>query len=756
MNPKKKLSLWIVAIAVVMAPAVWFHWYSGGSFSIHAEENEMTHSRKPLPSPEEIEKLPKDGGPEFNRLVFEKSPYLIQHARNPVDWYPWGDEAFDKARKENKPVFLSIGYSTCHWCHVMEHESFEDEEVAKLMNKYFVCIKVDREERPDIDQVYMTVTQAMTGSGGWPMTVIMKPDKKPFFAGTYFPKRGRFGRPGMLDLVPNIGEWWKNDRNRIEEVTKNVVDALERLSSGAPGAMLKAEVLDDAFRQLSSRYDPTHGGFGRAPKFPSPHNLLFLLRYWKRSGKENARLMVEKTLTSMRLGGVYDHVGFGTHRYSTDAEWFLPHFEKMLYDNALVALANIEAYQVSGNEFFARTAREIFAYVLRDMTSPEGGFYSAEDADSEGEEGKFYVWKPEEVVSILGQTEADLFNKVFNMVKRGNFQDEASGRQTGDNIPNLKTSLAEVAKDMEMEEGTLRKRLEESRKKLFDVREERIHPLKDDKILTDWNGLMIAAMARAGQVLEDEKYTAAARKAADFVLSKLRTSKGLLLKRYRQGEAGLPAHLEDYAYLVWGLIELYEATFDTNYLREAIALNKIMLDHFWDEENGGLFQAADFSEKLIVRSKEIYDGARPSGNSVAALNLLRLARFTGKSEYEDKAEGIFKAFSGTVADRPSTNCFLMMALDFATGRSYEVVISGKMAAEDTGQMLSALRKQYIPNKVVLFRPEDNPTEIGHIAEYTQHQTSNDGRATAYVCRNFSCRVPTTDIKVMLDSLNEKD
>ena len=714
-------------------------------------------TRPPLPTPDQIAKLPKDGGPKYNRLIFEKSPYLLQHAANPVDWYPWGEEAFEAARREDKPVFLSVGYSTCHWCHVMERESFENEQVAALMNKHFISVKVDREERPDIDTVYMEVTQRMTGSGGWPMTVVMTPDKVPYFAATYIPKDSGLNRPGMMRIVPRLGEVWKTERDQVNAFAKNIVAELEQSNAPQAGKGLDAATLDTAFQQFDASHDASHGGFGRAPKFPTPHTLSFLLRYHKRTGNARALAMVEKTLTAMRLGGVYDQVGFGTHRYSTDAVWLLPHFEKMLYDQALLAIASVEAFQVTGKPLYAQTAKEIFTYVLRDMTSPEGGFYSAEDADSEGEEGKFYVWEPKELHEILGSQEADLYIKVFHITEGGNFVDQATRRKTGDSIPHLKKPLGQVAAELKLNEADLRGRLEASRRKLFDVRERRIHPLKDDKILTDWNGLMIAAMARGGQALGEPKYIAAAKSATDFLLAKLHRSDGRLFKRYRQNEAGLTGHLEDYAFVVMGLLDLYEATFEVRYLQEAIALNDTMLAHFWDQKEGGLFMTADDAERLLIRSKKIYDGAIPSGNSVAALNLLRIGRMTAEPTYDAKAEAIMKAFSSQVAQFPSGHSQLLIAVDFACGPSLEIVVSGKPDAEDTAQMLGALRRPFIPNKVVLLRPDGQDAgPIGKIAPYTEMQTSRGGAATAYVCQNFVCKLPTTDVQVMLGSMQPQE
>ncbi len=680
--------------------------------------------RKPIPDAEELKKLPADGGVDFNRLVFEKSPYLIQHAANPVDWYPWGDEAFEKAAKEDKPIFLSIGYSTCHWCHVMEHESFEDSSVARILNEAFVCIKVDREERPDVDNIYMSVCQAMTGSGGWPLTVIMTPDKQPFFAGTYFPKTSRYQRIGMLELLPKISELWKLEREKLLEGAEKIVAFLHKNATNKPGDKLTESTLNTAFRQLADKYDSQYGGFGTAPKFPSPHNFTFLLRYWQRTGDDKALEMVEKSLQQIRLGGIYDHVGYGFHRYSTDSRWLLPHFEKILYDQALLAMAYVETFQATGKQQYADTAREIFAYVVRDMTSPDGGFYSAEDADSEGEEGLFYLWTPEELKDVLGEKEGQFIISMLNVKPGGNYADQVTAKKTGDNILHLQQSVSEIAKTLNLTEKQVKTRWETARKKLFDVREKRIHPLKDDKILTDWNGLMIAAFAKGASALDEPVYAEAARCAADFVWEKLRDNNGRLLKRFRQGNAALPAHLDDYAFLVWGLLELYEATFEVIYLQKAIQMNDIMLNSFWDDKNGGLFFSADSLDELLVRNKEIYDGAIPSGNSVAALNLLRIGRITANTDLENKAADIMRAFSEQVSRAPVGYTQLMSAINFAVGPSFEVVIAGDAESDQTQAMLRALHKNYFPNNVVLFRPSNikKPT-IVEIAAFTENQTS---------------------------------
>jgi len=688
-----------------------------------------------------------------NRLIHEKSPYLLQHAHNPVDWYAWGEAAFEKARTEDKLIFLSIGYSTCHWCHVMEKESFEDPEVAQLMNDAFVSIKVDREERPDLDHIYMTVCQMMTGSGGWPLNIIMSPDKKPFFAGTYFPKQSVHGRIGMVDLSLRIKDLWTNKREEVMESAGKIMLAIRQAPDDSPGDAPRADVSAAAYEQLAQRFDRNRGGFSTAPKFPTPHNMLFLLRYWKRTGDARALEMVEKTLQSMRMGGIYDHVGFGFHRYSTDADWLVPHFEKMLYDQAMIAMAYIEAYQATGKPEYERTAKEIFTYVLRDMTAPEGGFYSAEDADSEGEEGKFYVWKIEEVESVLDRDESDLMTRVFHLWPAGNFHEEATGRLTGNNILHRKEPVEAIAARLVMSTEELESRLETARQKLFASRERRVHPHKDDKILTDWNGLMIAALAKGAQAFNQPEYSDAAKRAADFILSTMRDANGRLLHRFRDGEAALPSHIDDYAFFIWGLLELYEATFDAGYLQTALELNKDFMERFWDRHSGGFFFTAEDGERLIMRKKELYDGATPSGNSVAALDLLRLGRITADAELERHAELIGQAFAGNIRQFPSAYTQMLVATEFAIELSREVVIAGRPGAPDTEEMLRQLRSLYLPNKVVIFRPiDETASQIENIARYTKDQRGLDSKATAYVCVNYNCELPTTDPEKMVDLL----
>ena len=683
-----------------------------------------------------------------NRLIREKSPYLLQHAHNPVDWYPWSDGAFDRARAENKPIFLSVGYSTCHWCHVMAHESFEDREVARLMNETFVCIKVDREERPDVDGIYMTVCQIMTGSGGWPLTILMTPERKPFFAGTYIPKENRHGRVGMIELIQGVGRVWNTRQGDVlssaEQVTTVLQQASAESSAGDPPGKTACRA---AYEALSGQFDEGHGGFGGAPKFPSPHHFLFLLRHWKRTGEPMALEMVEKSLSAMRRGGVYDQLGYGFHRYSTDARWRLPHFEKMLYDQAMLSMAFLEAFQATGKEMYSETAGEIFTYVLRDLTAPGGGFFCAEDADSEGEEGKFYQWTESEIRGTLGPAEAALVIETFGVEKDGNFLDEATRARTGRNVLFLAKSP----------EAATRTTLEGAREKLFRAREQRVRPGKDDKILTDWNGLMIAALAKGAQVLDRPDWAAAAAEAARFVLARLRDKRGRLLHRYREGEAAVPGMLDDYAFLIWGLLELYEATFDAEALKTALELADNTIDHFHDEKDGGFFFTADDGEEILFRQKDSYDGAIPSGNSVIMLDLLRLSRITGRSELEQKAIGVSRAFARNIGQIPSAYSQLMVALEFLAGPQFEIVIAGKPGAKDTQEMLDAVRRAFLPNRVLLLRPQGAGSgAIAAIAPYTKDMKAEGGRATAYVCRNFACAKPVRTVSEMLGFLEARD
>jgi len=690
-----------------------------------------------------------------NRLAKENSPYLLQHADNPVNWYPWGPEAFEQAKKEDKPVFLSIGYATCHWCHVMAHESFEDPEVAELMNRAFVNIKVDREERPDIDHTYMTVCQMLTGSGGWPLTIFMTPDKKPFYAATYIPKSGRHGRPGMKELIPRIEELWKQNREKIDGSADEITEAFQQSTRDKPGEPLTDSILDKAFTRYKERYDHASGGFGNSPKFPGPHNLGFLLRHWNRTRNRDALEMVRNTLVNMRRGGIFDHVGFGFHRYSTDSEWLLPHFEKMLYDQALLLLIYAETWQITSDPLLKQTAEEIATYLFRDMQDEGGAFYSAEDADSEGEEGKFYVWSIDEIRNVLPLSESELFIEVYNIREEGNFRDESTGRKSGKNIPHLSENFNDLADQRDTEPGKLKRKLEEIRKKLFIHRENRERPLLDDKILTDWNGLAVAGLARAGAILGKPGYIEQAEKAAAFIRDQLRREDGALYHRYRNGEAAIEAHADDYAFLIWGLIELYEATFDADYLELALKLNDMFLDNFWDTENGGFYFTGISGETLLGRKKEIYDGAIPSGNSVATLNLLRLGRITGDTGMEEKADRIARLFSDQVSQSPTGFGQLLQAVDFATGDTREIVIAGRKGAGDTKKFIDILRSRFIPNKVVVLN-DPGSEKIRQIAPYTEQQPMVRESATAYVCKNYSCDRPVTDPDLFINMLDNEE
>ncbi len=684
-------------------------------------------------------------GSQPNRLAGEKSPYLLQHADNPVAWYPWGPEAFELARRLNKPIFLSIGYSTCHWCHVMEHESFEDHKVAALLNDAFVCIKVDREERPDIDNLYMTVCQMLTGAGGWPLTIVMTPGQKPFFAGTYFPKESRFGRIGLMDLVPQLKKAWNERGDEVAASADQITAALGDHSSGAAGEGIDLAVLDTAFQQLAESHDTVHGGFGRAPKFPTPHSLMFLLRHQHRTGKQQARDMVERTLYAMRRGGIFDQVGFGFHRYATDREWLVPHFEKMLYDQALIVMAYAEAYQATQNPEYRDTAEKTLTYVLRDLTSPEGAFYTAEDADSEGVEGKFYVWTADEIESVLGEFRGKAFSRAFGIEAGGNYADEATGKRTGRNILHVPPGENASVSDLE--------KFEPDRARLFAAREKRIHPFKDDKILTDWNGLMIASLAMASRAFEEPRYARVAEQAAGFILDRMADQDGALLHRFRDGEAGVRGGLDDYAFVVWALLELYETTFDVKWLKAALDFDRKMNQDFWDDAGGGFFLASRKTDDLLIRQKTIYDGAVPSGNSIALWNMLRLGRITGDPAYEERASALMRAFAGNVESAPSGQTMLLCAVGFGIGPSFEVVISGTPGADDTEAMIRALRQRFIPNKVVLLRPSGSgKPEISALAEFTAGQQAIGGKATAYVCRNHACAAPTTSIEEMLKLL----
>lgn len=695
-----------------------------------------------------------------NRLADEQSPYLRQHKDNPVDWYPWGEEAFEKARDEDKPIFLSIGYSTCHWCHVMEEESFEDEEVAEMMNDTFVSIKVDREERPDVDTIYMNVCQMMRGQGGWPLTVLLTPDRKPFYAATYLPKTGRFQQMGMMDLIPRIQKMWDEKRDQLLEDADEVTNLLQRsVEEGGGTVAIDEEVVAEAAGQLSRQFDEVHGGFGASPKFPAPHNLLFLLRQWHRTGDEQALDMVTETLDQMRLGGLFDQVGYGFHRYSTDKRWLLPHFEKMLYDQAMHVLAYTEAFQATGEARYKETAREVLTYVQRDLQAPEGGFYSAEDADSlnedgEMEEGAFYVWSIDEIESILDEETAALVIDLFNMEEEGNYQEESTGERTGKNVLHLDRPIAAEVERRDLDLEALQPTLEHARTRLLSHRNDRPRPGLDDKVLTDWNGLMIAALSTAARAFDELDYEAAAVEAADFLLDTMWTEDDRLLHRYRNGEAAVAAHLDDYAFLTWGLIELYETTFEPRWLEAALALMETSVELFWDEDDSGFFLTASDGEELIVRPKEVADGALPSGNSVHCANLLRLARMTGRTALAERADALSRWAGEQARERPTGFTALLVGLQRTLGTEREIVVAGDAEADDTQTLVETVRSVYDPFSVVLHRPDEEQPPITDLAPFTEAQTPQDGTAVAYVCRDFQCEAPTADAEHLRRQLQE--
>ncbi|MDX9702703.1 MAG: thioredoxin domain-containing protein [Candidatus Auribacterota bacterium] len=690
----------------------------------------------------------------MNHLKDSLSPYLIQHASNPVEWWPWCEEAFRKARDEEKPVFLSIGYSTCHWCHVMERESFEDPEVARLMNETFISIKVDREERPDIDSVYMAVCQMVTGGGGWPLSIIMTSDKKPFFAGTYLPKHSVYGRIGMIDLSLRIREIWHNNRNELLQSAKDITGHLKRSVTFTGGLQPGLEILDDAFARLQELFDVTYAGFGGTPKFPTPHNLRFLLRYWKHAKNSTALEMVERTLRNMRLGGIYDHIGYGFHRYSTDSTWLVPHFEKMLYDQALISIAYIEAYQATGDLFYKKTACEIFSYLLDDMRSPEGGFYSAEDADSEGEEGRFYLFTKREIEQLLSPSDAAFAIAVFNVTDEGNFRVEATGQKNCSNILHITDSEEKLAKRFGITQNQFQTTLEKVRKVLFQARQKRVRPFKDDKILTDWNGLIIAALAKAAKAFNEPLYAQTAKQTLDFILKHLRNKVGRLLHLFRKGRAGITAQIDDYAFVIWGIFELYEYFLDPQLLFNLFDLHNDLINHFWDDKNGGFYLTAFDAENLIVKTKEIYDGAVPSGNSVAFANLIRMAVLTGDASYYEKASKMAAFFQSELSKMPVGYTEFLSGLDYLLREQYEIIIVGDINKEQVESVLRTIGKYFIPNKMIIHKPVDAKMseQLEKIVQYIGLYKSNDGNTTFYVCKDKQCAAPTDKIDDVMELL----
>ncbi len=678
--------------------------------------------------------------PFTNHLQHEKSPYLLQHAHNPVDWYPCGEVAFAKAKAENKPIFLSIGYATCHWCHVMEKESFEDQSVADLFNRDFICIKVDREERPDIDQVYMDVCVRLTGSGGWPLSLFLTPDKKPFFAGTYIPKQTEMSRPGLIDYLPLVALRWKEQPERFRERAEQVIEALQSdLEAQTDHALLGVDIFAATTNQLQQRFDAEYGGFGDAPKFPAPHNLSYLLHRYRRTGDSRLLQMVEKTLTAMRLGGLYDQVGFGFHRYSTDRNWLVPHFEKMLYDQAGLAQVYLEGYQITRDPLFAKTAREIFTYVLRDLTADKGGFYSAQDADSEGEEGKFYLWNVASINAVLGDEDAAFFCGLFNLTEEGNYLDESQREKTGQNILYLSERPELIAKSNNSAPAEIERRIESCREKLSAARKLRTPPLTDDKILTAWNGMMISALAAGGRILNDQSYTVAAQKAAEFILTAVCSPDKKLLRRYREGEAAIDAFAEDYAFLAKGLLDLYRATFNPNHLKQGIDLAEQLAVRFMDQKSGLIFETPKENSELFVRPKNLFDAAHPSTNAITLQLFARLHLLTGAAVWKERSEAVLTAITPSLQSYPAGFTAALQGVALLLEPTREVVLVGDKKSDRLTALIETTNQVFAPETSTVLQNE----AIAQLAPFTQ-QMAKQRTAAAYICQNNSCRPAISD------------
>ena len=679
-----------------------------------------------------------------NRLINETSPYLLQHADNPVDWYAWGEEALGRARDEDRPILLSIGYSACHWCHVMERESFENEDIAVLMNDNFVNIKVDREERPDLDAVYMEAVQMMTGSGGWPMTVFLTPEGHPYYGGTYFPPEDRGGMPGFPRLLAAASQAYHTNKGEIDRVTRQLAEQMGRTGQMPRGfTPLTTEVMHNAYSQLATQFDHLNGGFGSAPKFPQPMTPEFLLRYNRHGFNARALEMVELTLQKMAYGGMYDQVGGGFHRYSTDAYWLVPHFEKMLYDNALLARLYLHAWQVTGNPLYRRITEETLDYVLREMTDPDGGFYSAQDADSEGVDGKFFVWTPDELRPLLGN-DADLVMGYYGVTERGNFE--------GSNILNVSTPLEAYASQRRVSEADLTAAIARARAVLLDAREQRIHPLRDDKVLTSWNGMMLRSFAEAGAALGRDDYLDAAGANAAFLLDRMRDENRRLLRTWRNGEAKLNGYLEDYACLADGLLALHEATLEPRWLREAVSVADGMIALFWDDAVGGFYDTGSDHETLVIRPRDVFDNAQPSGSSVASDVLLRLAVVTGNNDFSTKGATPLRAMQQLMGRAPAATGHWLGALDFYVSLPREIVIVGPMEDSVTGDMLDAVSARFMPNRVLVgvADPANPPLKGSPLLE---QRVMQGGRPTAYVCENYTCQQPVTDAESLSAQLS---
>ncbi|MFS0656890.1 thioredoxin domain-containing protein [Bacillus sp. 179-C3.3 HS] len=670
-----------------------------------------------------------------NQLVAEKSPYLLQHAYNPVNWYTWSDEAFDKAKRENKPVLVSIGYATCHWCHVMAHETFEDHEVADILNEHFVSIKVDREERPDIDSMYMSVCQMMTGQGGWPLNVFITPDQKPFYAGTYFPKRSAYGRPGFIEALTQLLDAYHHDRDHIESLAEKATNNLRIKAAGQIEKTLSQDVIHQAYYQLMSSFDTLYGGFGSAPKFPAPHMLTFLMRYYEWTGQENALYAVTKTLDGMANGGIYDHIGSGFSRYSTDEKWLVPHFEKMLYDNALLIETYTEVFQITQLPHYKNLVHHLIQFVKRDMMSSDGSFYSAIDADSEGKEGQYYVWSKDDIMTLLGDDLGALFCNVYHITDEGNFE--------GLNIPHtISTPFDDIKTSLGIDEETLQTKLQSARSILLSAREQRPAPLVDDKVLTSWNALMISALAKAGSVFDLKESISMAQQAMSFLETHL-IKDGRMMVRYRDGDVKHLAFIEDYAHMLSAYLSLYEATFEFMYLEKAKTIAENMFDLFWDEEKGGFFFSGSDAEALIVREKEVYDGAMPSGNSTALKQLLILSRMIGRQDWIEKLENMFKAFYVDVSSYPSGHTAFLQGYLYQYATKREIIILGKKGDPQKERLLQTIRKHSMPFDVIL--TAESGADLHHLAPFVKDYKTINNKTTVYICENFTCRQPITNV-----------
>ena len=681
----------------------------------------------------------------MTHLQTEKSPYLLQHVDNPVDWYPWAEPVFKRAQAENHLIFLSIGYSTCHWCHVMAHECFEDSDVATLLNDHYIAIKVDREERPDIDQVYMEVCQRLTGSGGWPLTIIMTPDAQPFYAATYIPKYGRQGRPGMMELLPSVAARWREDPDFLRNAARDIVTELKDHQDVTPQDAVGLDQQVAAEHALKRSYDRQFGGFGHAPKFPRPHDLTFFLYRYRVTDDPHCLKIVEQTLQQMRYGGIYDQLGFGFHRYATDRRWLVPHFEKMLYDQAGLVQVYLDAWQVTGNPLYVRTVREVLSYLLRDMLSQDGVFCSAEDADSQGEEGVFYLWSMETIYELLGDG-AETFCQAYNVIQHGNYHDEATGKLTGKNILHITPGDSTEGKS---------ERFAWERETLFKERAKRIRPYLDDKIITAWNGMVISAFAEAGRVLGEEDFIARAAKAAEFILSEMSDNRGRLWRRYRCGEAAIPAFSEDYAFLVRGLLDLYNADFNAEWLSHAVRLAGLLVDLFQDPQSGCLYDTPVDGEDLLVRPAGTFDGAMPAAGSVAIEMFARLYLLTGDDAWRGAADNLLNALSAELSRHPAGYTQALQSTNWLLRPTREIVIVGCPGDSATDQMLAAVRSRKLVQTVVLFKPEQAPGLISGLAPFVKDMTMIDGQAAAYVCQEFSCRAPITsavELSTILDSI----